>query len=121
MFAPSCGFAQLLCNPFIGWRVGHGSVEDTTGVQFNDDKDENRTKQQVVDGGEVTSPDVVSVVLEEVFQAWFLIGNDLSLSRYFWMVRLLTSIPSLSSSPRIRSAPHSRFSCAICLMSSMTS
>ena len=27
---------------------------------------------------------------------------------YFWMVRLLTLIPSLSSSPRMRSAPHSR-------------
>src|SRR5215475_9782930 len=27
---------------------------------------------------------------------------------YFWIVRLLTLIPSLSSSPRMRSAPHSR-------------
>jgi hypothetical protein len=31
-----------------------------------------------------------------------------TLRMYFWMVRLLTLIPSLSSSPRIRSAPHRR-------------
>jgi hypothetical protein len=32
---------------------------------------------------------------------------------YFWIVRLQTWIPSLSNSPRIRSAPHSRLSLAI--------
>ncbi len=39
----------------------------------------------------------------------------------FWTVRLLTRIPSLSSSPRIRSAPQSAFSVAIFLMSAMRS
>ena len=37
------------------------------------------------------------------------------------MVRLLTRIPSLSNSPRIRSAPRSRFSWASCLMSAIVS
>ena len=40
-------------------------VEDTTGVQFDDDKDEDRAKEQVVDHGEVTGPDVLGVVLQE--------------------------------------------------------
>src|SRR5512133_428749 len=40
---------------------------------------------------------------------------------YFWMVRLHTRISSLSSSPLIRLAPHSRFSTAICLISFMVS
>jgi hypothetical protein len=32
---------------------------------------------------------------------------------YFWTVRLLTRMPSLSSSPRMRSAPQRRLSAAI--------
>jgi len=32
---------------------------------------------------------------------------------YFWMVRLQTRMPSLRSSPRMRSAPHSRWLLAI--------
>ncbi len=39
----------------------------------------------------------------------------------FWMVRLLTRMPSLSSSPRMRSAPQSAFSDAIFLTSAMRS
>jgi len=40
---------------------------------------------------------------------------------YFWMVRLHTRMPSFRSSPRIRSAPHSRCSVAICLIKAMVS
>ncbi len=40
---------------------------------------------------------------------------------YFWMVRLLTLMPSLSSSPRIRSAPQSRPRRAMSRMSSTVS
>ncbi len=32
---------------------------------------------------------------------------------YLWIVRLLTRMPSFNTSPRIRSAPHRRFSAAI--------
>jgi len=42
-------------------------VEDTTDVQFDDDKDENGAKQQIVNHGEATGPDVLDVVLEEGF------------------------------------------------------
>src|SRR5260221_7221821 len=35
---------------------------------------------------------------------------------YFWIVRLLTRSPSLSNSPRMRSAPHRRLSLAISLI-----
>ena len=40
---------------------------------------------------------------------------------YFWMVRLQTRIPSLSNSPRIRSAPQSRLFFAISLINAMVS
>jgi hypothetical protein len=40
---------------------------------------------------------------------------------YFWMVRLHTRMPSFNSSPRIRSAPQSRFSLAICLIKAIVS
>ena len=40
---------------------------------------------------------------------------------YFWIVRVQTRRPSLSNSPRIRSAPHSRLSLAITLINSTVS
>jgi hypothetical protein len=40
---------------------------------------------------------------------------------YFWIVRLHTRIPSLSNSPRIRSAPQSRFFLAISLINTIVS
>jgi hypothetical protein len=40
-------------------------VEDTTGVEFDDDKDKDGAKDQVVDNREITGPDILSVVLQE--------------------------------------------------------
>ena len=40
-------------------------MDDTTSMQFDDDKDEDRAKPHVVDHSEVTRPYVLSVVLEE--------------------------------------------------------
>jgi len=40
---------------------------------------------------------------------------------YFWIVRLQTRRPSFRSSPRMRSAPQSRLSLAICLIKAMVS
>jgi len=40
---------------------------------------------------------------------------------YFWIVRLHTRMPSFNNSPRMRSAPHSRLSVAICLIKAMVS
>jgi len=40
---------------------------------------------------------------------------------YFWIVRLQTRRPSLSNSPRILSAPHSRLSLAISLIKATVS
>ena len=40
---------------------------------------------------------------------------------YCWTVRLLTRMPSLSSSPRIRSAPHSPLAVAMAWIRSMSS
>ena len=40
---------------------------------------------------------------------------------YFWIVRLHTRIPSLSNSPRMRSAPQSRFLLDISLIKAIVS
>ena len=50
---------------------------------------------------------------KKVVQVWLDECAFLSFGMYFWMLRLLTSIPSFNNSPRIRSAPHKRFSFAI--------
>ena len=42
-------------------------MENTTGVQFDDDKDEEGAKHQVMDNGEIISSDVQGVVLQEGF------------------------------------------------------
>src|SRR5712692_1092453 len=65
----------------------------------------------------------------QVLSAWFLRKVDhvcppplvRTPRMYFWMVRLLTLMPSLSSSPRIRSAPQSRPRRAMSRMSSTVS
>ena len=75
---------------------------------------------------------------DQLFPAWFFrnvaqlsrkgIGtmwpdecSFLSFGMYRWTVRLLTSIPSISNSPRIRSAPHNWFSFAIFSISAIVS
>ena len=63
--APRRGLPQLLGHPVIAGSAGYRDVNDATSVQFDDDKDEDWAKQQVVDGGEVTGPDVLGVVFQE--------------------------------------------------------
>ena len=50
---------------------------------------------------------------KKVAQVWLGECSCLSFGIYLWMLRLLTSIPNFINSPRIRSAPHKRFSSAI--------
>jgi hypothetical protein len=57
----------------------------------------------------------------KVAQVWLEDGDFLSFGMYFWMVRFHTLIPSLSSSPRNRSAPHNRCSFALLRMRSIFS
>ena len=62
---PGSGFAQLLGRPAISGRGSDGSMNHATRLQFYDDKDVQWTKEQVKDDGEITSPDVASVILQE--------------------------------------------------------
>ena len=62
---PGRGFTQLLGSPLVGGRSGDGGMHDATGVQFDDHKDVQGAKEQIVDNSEVTSPDVGCVVLQE--------------------------------------------------------
>ena len=64
-YAPGRGFAELLGSPTIGGRGSDCRVYDPAGSQFQDDKDVKRTKEQIVNDGEVAGPDVSGVILEE--------------------------------------------------------
>jgi hypothetical protein len=65
MATPGCCFAQLLCCPCIAWGPGYRGMDDKSCFQFQDHKDEEMTKQQVIHHSEIASPDVASIVLEE--------------------------------------------------------
>ena len=56
-----------------------------------------------------------------VRQVWPRPARGRQARRYFWIVRLLTRMPSFRSSPRIRSAPQSALALAMVRISSTTS
>ena len=96
-------------------------MDNPSRFQFHHHKYIPLPKQPVGYYREVACPDVTRLILQEVAQVsrksigtmWLDECAFLSFGMYFWMVRLLTSIPSFNNSPRIRSAPHKRFSFAI--------
>ncbi|HEX3054063.1 MAG TPA: hypothetical protein VHP83_25640 [Aggregatilineaceae bacterium] len=84
-------------------------MNDLAGLQLDDHKHEEGLEEDSVGLHQVTRPHICGTIAHEG-------GPDLPAGRkrgmhfrYFWIVRLLTWIPNFSSSPRIRSAPHSRF------------
>ena len=104
-------------DPFIGGGVGDGGVEDTTRVQLDNDKDENGMKEQIVDHSEVTGPDVLGVVLEEGFPGLVAGGGWSEFVEVFLNGAFTDVETEFEQFAPMHSAPHSRFSCAICLMS----
>ncbi len=64
-FSERCGVAQLLGNSGVGRVARHGEVDDASGLEFDDDEDEDGAEQGIVGLEEVAGPDVVGVVTEE--------------------------------------------------------
>jgi hypothetical protein len=65
-FASGCGFSKLLSRPGVSWMVGDSRALDFLILVGNEDEDVNGPEQQVVDNGEIASPDIVSMGLEKV-------------------------------------------------------
>ena len=78
------------------------ACNDSPSLQIEKEQDENRAEEHVEGLHKVTSPG--NVVAEEVLQRWPSPGTRFFM--YRCTVRFETPIPSLSSSPRSRSAPH---------------
>ena len=63
--APRRCFTQLLCGPVIGRGTGHSGMDDSSSLKVNDDQDVQRPEEQVMSDGEVSGPNVCSVILQE--------------------------------------------------------
>ena len=64
-FAPRRCFTQLLCGPAIGGGTGHGGMDDSPSLEFDDHEDVPRPAEQVVNDGEIRGPNVSSVILQK--------------------------------------------------------
>ena len=118
--SPGCGFAQLLCNPLISGSSGNNCTHDSARMQFHDHKDIHWAEEQIIHDGEITGPDILDMVLHECTPA--LARPITAHFEHVILDRPLTHLdPQLRSSPRMRSAPHNRFSLAICLINPMVS
>ena len=50
--------------------MGDSGMQEATGLEFDDEEDEEWTEEEVVDDGEVASPDASSLFLEEGAPGW---------------------------------------------------
>lgn len=62
---PGRGFPNLLRRPFVSGIGGDGRMYNPARFMFHDHKDIERFEEERVDGGKVTSPDFVSMILEK--------------------------------------------------------
>ena len=108
---------QLVRGLLARWSSSHPDMCDLARAQVDDEESEDRAKPDIVGLDEVAGPDLICVVAQERRPVLAHGRGPRTPRMYFWMVRLLTRMPSLSSSPRMRSAPQRRFSRSIRWMS----
>ncbi len=80
-------------------------MKNSTGMQLNNNEDVGGPEEEIMDAGEVTSPDLCSMVFEKSRQG--LVRFPSFLGQVALDGAFADFIPSLRSSPRLRSAPHS--------------
>ncbi len=61
-FSQDCASLHL-GDPCICWRLGYPEMHNAPRAEFDDEEDEHRTKEQVVDGWEIAGPYLVSMVV----------------------------------------------------------
>ena len=116
------GLPQLLRDPGIGGRACHIDMDDLPRLQFDDEEGKERTEEEIRDLQENHRPRSLPHDCAGTFSSsvhGLVVGRICFI--YFWMVRLLTRISSLRSSPRMRSAPQSRLLAAISLINVIVS
>jgi hypothetical protein len=60
-----CGFAKPLGYPGVGRRSCDSHMDDFARFQFNDEEDEERTKEQISDLKEITGPDSFRMIAKK--------------------------------------------------------
>jgi len=114
------GVAQLLGRPRLRRVAGRGDMDRAPRCQVHEEERVDRAEQRSWVWMKSQTHMRSAWFFRNVAQLWP--PPRLRTPRmYFWIVRLLTLIPSLSSSPRMRSAPHSRPRPAISRMRSIVS
>ena len=59
------GCAQLLGHPLVSGVSGDAGMYDATSMQLHDNEDVNGPEEQIMNHGEITSPDILEMVLDE--------------------------------------------------------
>ena len=118
--APGRCFQELLPDPGSGRTRGDVEVEQLSPLVATEKEDLEGPEGQGLDDEQVAAQMPRSWFDRNVRQRWLPTGLGFC-QRYRRMDRLLTTMPSFNSSPRMRSAPQRGFSCEIRAMSSRTS
>jgi len=63
--AEGCHLAELLGCPGVGWRIRHTDMNHLARAQFDDEKGEVLPKHEINHGQEISSPDNLSMLMEE--------------------------------------------------------
>src|SRR5450759_540836 len=95
-------------------------MDQLTAVVTDEEEDVQDPVVNGADDQEIDCPDALNSFERQVLQLWLPAVRGFR-HRYRRIERLLTTIPNLSSSPRMRSVPQSRFSWEIRAMRSLTS
>jgi len=114
--AASTGLAQLLGDPGIRGVARDADMHHAARAVRDDEAGVERPEEEVGDGEEVAGPDGPAWLRRNVAQDCPARRGGRASRMCRWTVVLATRMPSLRSSPWIRSAPHSRFAAAISLM-----
>src|SRR5262249_48938974 len=115
------GVAQLLCRPRLRRVTGRGDMDHAPRFQGHEEERVDLAEQESWVRIKAETHMRSAWCFRKLDQLWPPPPRLRTPRMYFWIVRLLTLIPTLSNSPRMRSAPHSRPRAAMSRMSSIVS
>jgi len=112
-------FSQVLRHPGISGRACHAYVDHLARLQFNNEERKEGSKEEIGDLQEITGPDLCGVGVQKrapLLTSWLV---DANVPHVLLDSTLTHTKAQFQQFPRIRSAPQSRLSFAICLIKAM--
>src|SRR5246500_3086916 len=104
LFPPAC-FRDLICDPFCGWMRCDAKPQNMSPAVPHDQQSIEQAKRDCRHDEHIHRSDPISMIAEERLPP--LRRRTPSLGHVFSHARLSIAMPSFSSSPWIRGAPHS--------------